>query len=123
MQSHTEPAFGPGDLRPLAHAREHLEMLGYRLLAERYICTNGACDLIAELDRRLLFVDVTAGRLSLATETTPTSDSRRALRTAASCWLAANPRLDPVEVRFDLIRIWLDRNGELVGTEHWPDAC
>ncbi len=124
MQARSLPAHGPGPFhaRAHAHAREHLESLGYRVLTERYACPHGACDLIAELDGRLLFVDVAAGRLSLATPTVQTATRERALRAAASAWLAEHPQTKPVEARFDLIRIWLDRNGELVGTEHWPNA-
>lgn len=92
------------------------------MLTERYARSHGACDLIAGLDGRLLFVDVTVGRLARAVSSMPTADNRRALRTAASAWLAENPRPERIEVRFDLIRVWLDRNGELVGTEHWPNA-
>lgn len=124
MQARPLPAHAPGLLHARAHAyaREHLETLGYQLLTERYARGHGACDLIAGLDGRLLFVDVAAGRLALAAPTAPTPDRGRALRAAASAWLSEHPRPEPAEVRFDLIRVWLDRDGELVGTEHWPNA-
>lgn len=123
MQGQSRQALGPADIhaRALAYAREHLQALGYQLLAERYRSRHGSCDLIAALDGRLLFVEVVAGRLA-AVDAEQSPGARRRLRLAASAWLWQNPQRNLIEVRFDMVRVWLARDGELVGTEHWPNA-
>ena len=123
MHGHTHPAT-PGQLPARAHAyaREHLESLGYQVMGEHYTSRFGACDLIAGLDGRLLFVELQADRLVAGYDPSPALGRRRRLRLAASAWLAAHPQRVLRELRFDVIRVYLDRRCELVALEHWPNA-
>lgn len=120
MHSHTHPAIGPDG--SYTHAREHLESLGYEIVGEHYSSRFGACDLIASLDGRLLFVEVRADQLVAGYDPGPVLGRRRGLRLAASAWLAAHPQRVLRELRFDVIRVYLDRHGEPVASEHWPNA-
>lgn len=123
MHSHIHPA-APDHLhaRAHAHARGHLESLGYRVMGEHYTSRFGACDLIAGLDGRLLFVELQVDRLVAGYDPGPALGRRRRLRLAASAWLAAHPQRVLRELRFDVIRVYLDRRCELVALEHWPNA-
>ena len=124
MDSNAQPAVRPDGSFPRAHAhaRDHLESLGYDVLDQHYRSRFGACDLIAGLDGRLLFVEVRADHLVAGYEPDPMLGRRRRLRLAASAWLAANPQRALRELRFDVIRVYLDRRQDVVALEHWPNV-
>jgi Holliday junction resolvase-like predicted endonuclease len=98
-------------------AQDHLERLGYRVLARQF----GDCDLIAGRWPLVLTCEVRARRIIQ-----PVDDERPAgrkrLRLSASAWLAQPRNRSFHEVRFDGIDIYLSLDGDLVGLEHYPNA-
>jgi Holliday junction resolvase-like predicted endonuclease len=103
--------------RALDHAQDHLERLGYRVLARQF----GDCDLIAGRWPLVIACEVRARRIIQ-----PADDERpgvrKRLRLSASAWLTGQQSRGFREVRFDRIDVYLSPGGELVGLEHYPNA-
>jgi Holliday junction resolvase-like predicted endonuclease len=103
--------------RALDCASDHLEQLGYRVLARRF----HDADLIAGRWPLVLACQVRACRVSAPAHDEASPPARR-LRLAASEWLARAGNQGFHQLRFDSIDVYLAAGGELVGLEHVPNA-
>ena len=95
-----------------AAAAEYLRKKHYRILGMNYRCTQGELDVIARQRDTVVFVEVKLrheGGFAPAAEYV-TASKQRKLRLAAEAWLAEN-ELDDVPCRFDVIEIYLARDG------------
>ncbi|HWC26602.1 MAG TPA: YraN family protein [Solirubrobacteraceae bacterium] len=106
-------------------AREHLERLGYSVVARNYRTRFGELDLIVCDERRLVFVEVKtrrAGALESSLQAVP-AQKRRRVRRMAAAWLAeAVDRPRSCELRFDVIGVTVDRDSRLVRLDHLEGA-
>jgi putative endonuclease len=108
-------------------AAEHLERLGYEILARNYRTRFGELDLVARDGRTLVFCEVKS-RQAVAAGRSPFESihpaKRRRVRRMAGQWLAAGSGSRPYlpEIRFDAIGVTFDRAGRLVGLEHLEGA-
>ena len=104
-------------------AREHLERLGYRVVAANN--RTRELDLIVCDDARLVFVEVKArraGALESALQAVPPAKQKR-VRAMAAAWLVeATDRPRSCELRFDVIAVTVDRDGRLVRLDHLEGA-
>ena len=108
---------------PVRHPAERRAARWYRLRGYRILDTNRwlagyELDLVARRGRTLVFCEVKSKQgdgfgdpLEMVT-----AEKARRVRRAAEQWLAANPRLARLDVRFDVIA---ERAGRI---EHVPDA-
>jgi Holliday junction resolvase-like predicted endonuclease len=109
--------------RPLGHARQHLERLGYRLLEDHRDGRSGAHLLVARSDggRELVFCELRAERLD--EPKVPSGGlRRRRLRRAAHAWLAAHPAVGARTLRFDRLTVFVGDDHRPVGLEYLPNA-
>jgi putative endonuclease len=112
-------------------AAEHLERLGYSILARNVRTRHGEIDLIAFGEGAIVFVEVK----SLASRTSPTAGPVRPLpeplvglrarqrarvRRLAAAWLADEARERPhaETIRFDAVGVVFDRSHRLLCLEH-----
>ncbi|MDP2710436.1 MAG: YraN family protein [Solirubrobacteraceae bacterium] len=106
-------------------ARDHLERLDYRVVACNYRTRFGELDLIVCDDTWLVFVEVKTRR-SGAMESSlqaVTPDKQRRVRAMAAAWLVEAPdRPRSRELRFDVVAITVDRDGQLVRLDHLEGA-
>lgn len=107
-------------------ALEHLERLGYELVARNHRTRFGEIDLIVCDERAVVFVEVKARRAAARTGTPfdalPDRKCRQ-VRRMALAWLAEAPdRPRRRELRFDAIGVTVDRHGRLVRLEHLEAA-
>jgi putative endonuclease len=106
-------------------AREHLERLGYRVVAGNYRTRFGEIDLIVCDDTWLVFVEVKArraGALESALQAVPPAKRKR-VRAMAAAWLVeAADRPRSRELRFDVVAVTIDRDGRLVRLDHLEGA-
>jgi Holliday junction resolvase-like predicted endonuclease len=116
-------AASPAEATARAHAREHLERLGYRLLEEHRDRRTGARLLVAREHQRreLVFCELRTERLG-EPEREADGLQRRRLRRAALAWLAANTTVDVDTLRFDRLTVFVGHDGIPVGLEHEPQA-
>lgn len=118
----------PTDVRQLLGTRgeqlaaEHLQRLGYRILARNHRTRWGELDLIAEYRDVLAFVEVKTRRAS-GTAGTPfeavNHRKQSQVRRIAHSWLATTsdrPHAD--HLRFDVIGVTVDGAGRLLELEH-----
>lgn len=95
-----------------AAAAEFLRKKRYRILGMNYRCTQGELDVIAQERDTVVFVEVKlrheGGFAPAAEYVTPKKQQK--LRLAAEAWLAEN-ELEDVPCRFDVIEIYLARDG------------
>ena len=106
-------------------AREHLERLGYSVVASNYRTRFGELDLIVCDDTWLVFVEVKtrrAGALESSMQAVSPQKCRRVRRMAAAWLVEATERPRSRELRFDAIGVTVDRAGHLVGLEHLEAA-
>ncbi len=100
-----------------AAAAEYLRKKRYQILGMNYRCPQGELDVIAKQKDTVVFAEVKlrreGGFASAAEAVTP--QKQRRLRLAAEAWLAEN-ELDDVPCRFDVIEIYLEREGGKVKT-------
>jgi putative endonuclease len=107
-------------------AAEHLQRLGYRILARNHRTRWGELDLIAERRDVLAFVEVKTRRASGGAGTPFEAVTRRKqtqVRRMASSWLATvsdRPHAD--HLRFDVIGVTVDGAGRLLELEHREGA-
>lgn len=106
-------------------AREHLERLGYRVVAANYRTRFGELDLIVCDDTWLVFVEVKtrrAGALESSIQAVSPEKCRR-VRNMAAAWLVeAAERPRSRELRFDVVAVTVDRDGRLVRLDHLEAA-
>jgi putative endonuclease len=106
-------------------ALEHLQRLGYRLVARNYRTRFGELDLIVCDDAAIVFVEVKARRADAvagALESVPPRKQRQ-VRNMAAAWLVeTTDRPRARELRFDVIGVTVDRNGTLVRLDHLEAA-
>ena len=106
-------------------AREHLERLGYRVIASNYRTRFGELDLIVCDDAWLIFVEVKtrrAGAMESAVQAVHATKQRR-VRAMAAAWLVeATDRPRSRELRFDVVAVTVDRAGRLVRLDHLEGA-
>jgi putative endonuclease len=105
-------------------AAEHLERLGFAILARNHRTRWGEIDLVACDTQRIVFCEVKTRRLG---SSNPFDGLRgeqcRRLRRMAAAWLAGAPGRPRVpELRFDAIGVTIDARGQLVALEHLEDA-
>src|ERR1700742_5239817 len=101
-----------------ALAAEHLERLGYRIVARNYRTRFGELDLVATDDFVLVFCEVKTRRAGDPWDSLGEA-KRRQVRSMGRAWLAdvrERPRCS--ELRFDAIGVVIDRDGALVRLEH-----
>jgi len=106
-------------------AREHLERLGYRVVASNYRTRFGELDLIVCDEEWLAFVEVKtrrAGALESSLQAVHSTKQRR-VRAMAAAWLVeAAERPRSRELRFDVVAVTVDRDGRLVSLDHLEAA-
>jgi len=107
-------------------ALEHLERLGYRLLARNHRTRFGELDLIVCDDATIVFVEVKARRIDAgagtAVEAVPPRKQRQ-VRGMAAAWLVeSDDRPRAAELRFDVVAVTVDRAGRLVRLDHLEAA-
>ena len=106
-------------------ALEHLERLGYRLVARNPRTRFGEIDLIVDSPRSLVFVEVKTRRSERPGAAWDSLDERkrRHVRRLAAAFLseaAGRPRRP--QVRFDAIGVTIDGRGRLVCLDHVENA-
>jgi putative endonuclease len=102
-------------------AADHLERLGYQIVARNYRCAAGEIDVVALRDSTLVFCEVKArrdDRFGTPAEAVGRTKQMRLKRLAAS-WLADH-RPGAVDIRFDVVSV-IVRDGRCELT-HIPDA-
>ena len=106
-------------------AREHLERLGYRVVAGNYRTRFGELDLIVCDATWLVFVEVKTrrtGAMESAVQAVSPTKQRR-VRAMAAAWLVeATERPRSRELRFDVVAVTVDRDGRLVRLDHLEAA-
>lgn len=107
-----------------ATAAELLRKKRYEILCMNYRCRLGELDIIARQKETYVFVEVKlrreGGFASAAEAVTPAKQRRLAI--AAETWLAENG-LEDVPCRFDVIEVYLEKNGSRIKSiHHWEEA-
>lgn len=106
-------------------ACEHLERLGYRVVARNYRTRFGELDLIVCDDTWLVFVEVKTRRMGALESSVQavSADKQRRVRSMAAAWLVeATDRPRSRELRFDVVGVTVDRNSRLVRLDHLEGA-
>ncbi len=105
-------------------AAEHLERLGYRIVARRHRTRFGEIDLVAADQATLVFCEVKTRRQGSGTPWDALTPAKQAqVRRMAAAWLveaAERPRVD--DLRFDAIGVVVDAHGRLVSLDHLEAA-
>jgi putative endonuclease len=88
-------------------ARLHYRIRGYRILAMNVWAGGNELDLVVRRGRNLVFCEVKqkSGPGFGSPEEMVTAEKQRRVRRAARAWLARNPRLRDLTVRFDVVAI------------------
>jgi len=103
-------------------AAEHLERLGYRVVARNYRTRFGELDLVATDEYVLVFCEVKTRRSGDPWQSLGPAKQRQ-VRSMARVWLSeARDRPRASALRFDGIGIVIDRSGALVSLEHLEGA-
>jgi len=106
-------------------ALEHLERLGYRLVARNHRTRFGELDLIVCDEATIVFVEVKArraGAVAGALESVPPRKQRQ-VRSMAAAWLVeSTDRPRARHLRFDVIGVTVYRHGRLVRLDHLEAA-
>ncbi len=106
-------------------ALEHLERLGYRVVAQNYRTRFGEIDLVVCDAQTIVFVEVKARRAEAAAgamESVPPSKQRQ-VRSMAAAWLVeTTDRPRSRDLRFDVIGVTVDRDSRLVRLDHLEGA-
>lgn len=106
-------------------ALEHLERLGYALVARNHRTRFGELDLVVSDDRALVFVEVKTRRACSSTRVWDALHpaKRTQVRAMARAFLAEVPdRPARGELRFDAVGVTIDPQGRLVSLEHLEGA-
>ncbi|MBN8869279.1 MAG: YraN family protein [Solirubrobacterales bacterium] len=105
-----------------------LRARGWRILARNWRIKAGELDLIALSGRVLVIIEVKAHHLgSRRGPTAPVlavgPNKQRRLRRLASAWIAGHGRRVAFrDVRFDVVGVTFDRDGEVVAYDHLENA-
>lgn len=102
-------------------AREHLERLGYDVVAANYRTRYGELDLIVCDATWLVFVEVKtrrAGAMESSVQAVSPDKCTRVRRMAAAWLVEATDRPRSRELRFDVVGVTVDRHGRLVRLDH-----
>ena len=103
-------------------AAEHLERLGYRIVARNYRTRFGELDLVATDEHVLVFCEVKTRRAGDPWENLGEA-KRRQVRSMGRAWLSeTRDRPRTSELRFDAIGIVVDPDGALVSLDHLEAA-
>lgn len=106
-------------------ALEHMERLGYRLVARNHRTRFGEIDLIVDSPASLVFVEVKTRRSErpgAAWDALDERKRRRVRRLAAAFLSEASGRPRRPEVRFDAVGVTIDGRGRLVCLDHVENA-
>ncbi len=107
-------------------AREHLERLGYHVLARNHRTRFGELDLIVCDDATIVFVEVKARRIDASAGSALESVSprkQRQVRRMAAAWLVeSEDRPRSSDLRFDVVGVTVDRRGRLARLDHLEGA-
>jgi putative endonuclease len=105
-------------------AAEHLERLGYRVVARNYRTRFGELDLVATDEYVLVFCEVKTRRAGSGDPWENLGEAkRRQVRSMGAIWLAeVHDRPRTSELRFDAIGIRIDGRGALVSLDHVQGA-
>lgn len=98
----------------------YLEVLGYKLIKERYRIREGEIDLIMRNSRDMIFVEVktrTGVEFGLPEEAVTKTKLMR-MRRAARSYLAENKEANWRNVRFDVVAIQLDKQKDSCEIRH-----
>src|SRR5215218_5547619 len=114
-------AHEPGDLRQALGrlgerlAAEHLERLGYRIVARNHRTRFGELDLVAADEETIVFCEVKTRRAGSGAPWDALDErKRKQVRSMGSAWLS--------ETHFDAIGVLIDRQGALVELVHLEGA-
>jgi putative endonuclease len=105
-------------------AADHLQRLGYRVLARRYRTRFGELDLIVSDERCLVFCEVKTRRQGTGRPWDALTPAKQAqVRRMAAAWLVeATDRPHADDLRFDAIGVVVDARGRLVSLDHLEAA-
>ena len=104
-------------------AAEHLERLGYDILARRHRTRFGELDLVAADCDTIVFVEVKTRRTTGDPWEALGDGKRVQVRRMAAAWLAqVTDRPRRAALRFDAIGVVLDGHGALVRLDHVEGA-
>lgn len=104
-------------------AVEHLERLGFDVVARNHRTRYGELDVIARDDRTLVFVEVKTTRGSVRPWDLLHGSKREQVRRMAAHYLATvEDRPHGLELRFDAIGVRIDPRGRLVALDHLEGA-
>ena len=105
-------------------AAEHLERLGYAILARNHRTRWGELDLVAHGGGTLVFCEVKSRRAGPGTPFDNLHDAKRSqVRRMAAAWLSeTQDRPRSADLRFDAIGVVLDAAGRLVRLDHLEGA-
>jgi putative endonuclease len=105
-------------------AAEHLERLGYRIVARNYRTRFGELDLVVCDDEVLVFCEVKTRRAGSGDPWDKLGEAkRRQVRSMGATWLAeVRDRPRTSELRFDAIGVHVDRDGALAQLDHLEGA-
>jgi putative endonuclease len=106
-------------------ALEHLERLGYTLVARNHRTRFGELDLVVADAQALVFVEVKTRRASRpgrAWESLHAAKRTQVRRIAASFLAEVPDRPSRDELRFDAIGVTIDAQGRLVALDHLEGA-
>jgi putative endonuclease len=105
-------------------AAEHLERLGYEILARNHRTRWGELDLVAFGSGSIVFCEVKTRRAGSGTPFDNLHAGKRAqVRRMAAAWLSdTQDRPRAAELRFDAIGVVLDAAGRLVRLDHLEAA-
>ena len=121
----TDPTYPPHRLgrRGEILAARVLESRGWRILARNYKAGRREIDVVARRDRLLAFVEVKtrAGEGYGPPEAAVTALKRREIEAVALDYLTRHVHED-VDVRFDVVSVWLVADGRAVRVHHIEDA-
>lgn len=106
-------------------ALEHLERLGYRLVARNHRTRFGELDLVVADDQAIVFVEVKTRRGPRPGRTWDSLHVRKreqVRRMAAAFLVERGDRPWSADLRFDAIGVTIDAYGRLVSLEHLEAA-
>ncbi|MGZ8695314.1 MAG: YraN family protein [Gaiellaceae bacterium] len=88
-------------------ARRHYQLRGYRILDANVWAGGNELDLVVRRGRSLVFCEVKqkSGPGFGDPAEMVTGEKQRRVRRAATAWLARHPRLEGLDIRFDVVAV------------------
>ncbi len=108
-----------------AFAVEHLERLGYEIVARNHRTRFGELDVVARNDDTLVFIEVKTQRAAPGLDPWRSLHERKRtqVRRMAAAYLAdVTERPRGLELRFDAVAVVIDARGRLVSVDHLEGA-